>query len=61
MFYLKDGVVWIQVHCYRSQKKHDTMHEAKAAIANEYPQYVVRAVCTCVAGKARICSLSLVC
>ena len=56
MFCLQDSVIWIKARCYRSQKKHDTMHEVKAAIANEYPHHVVRAVCTCVAGKAGICS-----
>ena len=56
MFCLKDGVIWIKARCYRSQKKHETMHEVKVAIANEYPHHVTRAVCSCVAGKAGMCS-----
>jgi len=56
MFCSKDGVIWIKAHCYRSQKKHDTMHEVKVAIANEYPHHVTRATCSCVAGKAGMCS-----
>ena len=32
------------------------MHKVKVAIANKYPHYVVRVVCTCVAGKAGKCS-----
>jgi len=56
MFCLKDRVIWIKASCYRSQKKHDTMHEVKVAIANEYPHHVTRATCLCVTGKAGIYS-----
>ena len=56
MFCSKDGVIWIKARCYHSQKKHDTMHEVKVAIANEYPHHVTRATCSCVAGKAGMCS-----
>ena len=56
MFCLKDSVIWIKARCYRSQKKHETMHEVKVAIANEYPHHVTRAVCSCMAGKAGMCN-----
>ena len=56
MFCLKDGIIWIKARCYHSQKKHDAMHEVKVAITNEYPHHVTRAACSCVAGKAGMCS-----
>ena len=56
MFCLKDGVAWIKARCYHSQKKHDAMHEVRVAITSEYPCCVTNAVCSCVAGKAGVCS-----
>ena len=56
MFCLKDGVIWVKAHCYRSQKKHETMHNVRVAISNECPYHVTKAVCSCVAGKAGMCS-----
>ena len=56
MFCVKDGVIWIKARCYHSQKKHDTMHEIIVAIANEYPNHVTKAACSCVAGKTGMCS-----
>ena len=56
MFHVKDGYIWIKAWCYHSQKKHGTMHEVKVAIANEHPHHVTKAACSCVAGKAGMCS-----
>ena len=56
MFCVQDGVIWIKARCYHSQKKHDTMHEIRVAIANEYPNHVTKATCSCVAEKTGMCS-----
>ena len=56
MFCLKDEVVWIKARCYHSQKKHATMHDVKVAITTQHLCHVIRAFCTCVAGKAGMCS-----
>jgi len=56
MFCLKDNVIWIKANCYHSQKNYDAIHEVKVAIANEYPHHVTQATCSCVAGKAGMCS-----
>jgi len=56
MFCLKNDAVWIKARCYRSQKKNDKMHEVRLAISSNYPHHVTRAACSCVAGKAGMCS-----
>ena len=58
MFRVKDGDIWIKAWRYHSQKKHDTMHEIEfeVAIANECLHHVTKAACSCVAGKAGMCS-----
>ena len=56
MFCLKDNVIWIKANCYHSLKNYDAIHEVKVAIANEYPHHVTQATCSCVAGKAGMCS-----
>ena len=55
-FCCKDGIVWIQARCYRSQKKNDNMHQLKLAISCNAPYRVVKAYCSCVAGCSGICS-----
>ena len=49
-FCCKDGTVWVQARCYRSQKKYDAMHQLKLAISSNAPYHVVKAYCSCVAG-----------
>ena len=56
MFCVKNNAIWIKARCYRSQRKHDTMHEVRIAISNDYPHHVTRAACSCVAGKTGMCS-----
>lgn len=56
MFCVKDEILWIKAQCYHSQKKHAAMHNIRVAITTQYPCHVTRAFCTCVAGKAGMCS-----
>ena len=56
MFCTINNSIFIKARCYRSQKKHDTMHEVKVAISSVYSHSVTRAVCSCVAGKGGMCS-----
>ena len=55
-FCCKDDLVWVQAHCYRSQKKNDPMHQLKLAISCNAPYHVVKAYCSCVAGCSGMCS-----
>ena len=55
-FCCKDGLVWVQARCYRSQKKNDPMHQMKLAISCNAPYHVAKAYCSCVAGCSGMCS-----
>ena len=48
MFCVKNNAIWIKARCYHSQRKHDTKHEVRIAISNDYPHHVTRAACSCV-------------
>ena len=55
-FCCKEGQIWVRARCYRSQKKNDSMHYVNVALACESPHFVTRALCSCIAGKSRMCS-----
>jgi len=51
-FCSKDGLVWVQARCYRSQRKNDAM----LVISNTPPYHVAKAFCSCTAGASGMCS-----